>query len=237
MVYTLGVIPARAASTRFPNKILAPILGRPMIQHVWEACLKTQLHRCVVATDSPEIQAAVAGFGGHAILTPDNIPSGTDRVAWAARELQGDIIVNIQGDEPLIPPTAIDKLVGVLTQSDSDIATLCVRTATALEGENTNVVKVTRDDSGRAIGFSRHLPFHYHGVEFLKHIGIYAFRRTALYTFCELPMTSAEKVEKLEQLRALDNGMKIQVIEIGQDTIGVDTPGDIARVESRLKEL
>ena len=238
MVSTLGVIPARIASTRFPNKVLAPILGRPMIQHVWDVCRKsTLLDDCLVATDDDSVMRVVESFGGRAVMTPSDLPSGTDRVAWAARDLACEIVINIQGDEPLLQSTALDALVRALVASDADIATLCVKAQTAIDGENINVVKVTRDASDRAISFSRHLPFHYHGREFFKHIGVYAFRRSTLYRFCSLPMTSSEKIEKLEQLRALENGMTIQVVEIDQDTIGVDTPGDIARVESRMKEL
>lgn len=238
MVYALGVIPARAASTRFPLKILAPILGRPMIQHVWDACTRCiLLNQIVVATDDEAIKRTVEDFGGRAIMTPIHLESGTDRVAWAARTFEADIIVNIQGDEPLIQPFVIDQLVSALVDTQADMATLCVPANTLTDGNNPNVVKVTRDTNGLATGFSRTLGTNYSDRFFLKHIGIYAYRRAALYKFCDLSMTTSEKTEKLEQLRALENGMKIQVIEIAEDTVAVDVPEDVARVESRLKEM
>lgn len=238
MVHTLGVIPARLASTRFPNKVLFPILSKPMIQHVWEACSKARtLNDCVIATDDASIKAVVESFGGRCTLTPNHFSSGTERVAWVARRSSAEIIVNVQGDEPLIDPVSIDMLIDHLqTNPNSEMATLSVRVSAARFGEDPNVVKVSIDDRGTAISFSRRLAAGYDRPHFQKHIGIYAFRRDALVRYCLLPVTSSEFTERLEQLRALENGMKIRVIEVDRDTIAVDTPSDIQRVEAYLKD-
>ncbi len=238
MVRTLGVIPARLDSTRFPGKILAPILGKPMIQHVWEACSRSTLDGVFVATDSEEIHSAVMGFGGQAILTPAHFQSGTDRVAWAAERLEGEIIVNIQGDEPLIEPSSINALIGALREdANCEMATLCIRSPITPETLGPNTVKVTRDKFGNAVSFTRTLDANTRAGWFFKHIGLYAFRRESLFRFCALAMTTSEKTEKLEQLRALGNGMRIRVLEVDRDTIAVDVPEDIGRVEMTLMAL
>ncbi len=232
-----GVIPARGHSTRFPFKVIHKILGKPMLQYVWENALNSkELAGALVATDQEEILKTVKAFGGEAVLTPE-FQSGSDRVAFVAKDLQSDIIVNLQGDEPLLNPEAIDTLVRALRASPTaDIATLAVRRTSKEDLENPNCVKVALNKKGEALLFSRKPIGELPSGEFLKHIGIYAYRRDALLRFCQLPQTDLERVEKLEQLRALENGMKIQVCIISHDTIAVDVAEDIPKVEKRLLE-
>lgn len=233
----LGIIPARLDSTRFPHKILAPILGKPMIQRVWDKARASSIDALVVATDALSIFSVVRGFGGEAILTPSHFQSGTDRVAWTARQFACDLVVDIQGDEPLLDPRSINALIQALqTAPFPDMATLAVRSSLAADATNPNVVKVIFDESRHATGFVRSLPAPA-ASEFWKHLGIYAFYRESLFRFSSLPMTTLEKRERLEQLRALENGMRIRVVEAERDTIAVDLPGDIARVEQAMKEL
>lgn len=236
---SIAIIPARLESTRFPGKILHPILDRPMVQWVYENVSKAQgLSEVWVATDHAAIQAKVQEFGGKAVLTPKGFESGTDRVAWVAGQraqsgAPADIIVNVQGDEPLLPPTAIERLIAALAENPSwQIATLAV----PLEPEaarSPNVVKVLTSLSGRAIYFSR-TPFPTERP--LKHIGIYAFRREALIRFSQLPQSPLERSERLEQLRAMENDMSIGVVTLEEDTIAVDVPEDVAKVEERMMQ-
>ena len=237
----LGVIPARANSSRFPNKIIAPILGKPMIQYVWEAARRAEsLSEVVVATDSEEIAAVVKGFGGNVVMTPSDLPSGTDRVAFVAKDLLAkdrphDLVLNLQGDEPLLEPDFIDSLVADLRAHPTcSLATLVVQKRSPEEANNQNVVKAAVSSRGDALYFSRQPLFVSPDGAFFKHIGIYGFRRSALLTFCSLPPSLLEKAERLEQLRALENGMSIRAVRVERDTIAVDTPGDIARVEKVL---
>ena len=234
----LGIIPARAHSTRFPFKILAPILGKPMIQHVWEKARRaTSLSEVIVATDHVDIFNCVKSFGGHVVMTPSELPSGSDRVAFVAKDKSADIIVNLQGDEPLLNPQSIDRLVDTLVNHpDSQLSTLAVRRSDAGELGNPNCVKVVFDDSGKALYFSRSPLATQPSGEFFKHIGIYAYRREALFRFCNLKPSSLELTEKLEQLRALQHGMAIQVCVVDQDTIAVDVPQDVSKVEDYLKK-
>ncbi len=234
----LGIIPARAHSTRFPFKMLAPILNKPMIQYVWEIAQQAQsLDEVIVATDHETIVNCLQGFGGTALMTPAELPSGSDRVAYVAKERSADIIVNLQGDEPLLNPKAIDYLVQALIQQpDCDISTLAVKRAEPQELNNPHCVKVVFDHSGKALYFSRSPLVSSKTGDFYKHIGIYAYRREALLKFCSLVPSSFEIAEKLEQLRALQNGMKIQVCVVEEDTIAVDTPQDIQKVEDYLKK-
>jgi 3-deoxy-manno-octulosonate cytidylyltransferase (CMP-KDO synthetase) len=234
----IGIIPARAHSTRFPFKILAPILGKPMIQHVWELAIRAQtLSEVVVATDHEDIFNCVQGFGGKVRMTPSDLPSGSDRVAWVAKDLKADIVVNLQGDEPLLKPEFIDRLVkGLQDQAQCQLSTLAVKRADAKELNNPNCVKVVFDSKGKALYFSRSpLASEPTGV-FYKHIGIYAYRRDALFEFCRLTPSELELTEKLEQLRALQNGMKILVCVVAHDTMAVDVPSDIPKVEDYLKK-
>src|SRR5262249_25063431 len=211
------VIPARYASTRLPNKALLRQTGKYLIQHVYERARQSSLARTViVATDDPRIVAAVDSFGGRVMLTRRDHPSGTDRVAEVARRLDDDIIVNLQGDEPLIDPAALDLLVGMLTNDPSaGMATLACPLHPEEQGRSPNCVKVVRDNEGHALYFSRSpIPFVRDGQPdftgrpalFLQHIGLYAYRRDFLLRFAALPPASVERLEKLEQLRALALG-------------------------------
>lgn len=226
----LGVIPARAASTRFPKKVLARIQNRPIIQHVWEAAKNCpSLNEVWVATGDTEIAEVVEGFGGRVFWTPGEFLSGTDRVAFVASQSDADIVVNLQADEPLIQPSSIDRLVQLLRESpETEMATLAVKIERASELENSNVVKVVFSKTGRALYFSRATLGR---EESFKHIGIYAYRKEALARFCALAPTPLETSERLEQLRALENDFLIRIGIVENDTIAVDTPEDLVKVQ------
>lgn len=230
----LGVIPARYASSRFPGKPLAPIDGKPMIQHVWErAWLARSLGRVLVATDDERIAAAARAFGAEVAMTRPDHPSGTDRVAEAAAATDAGIIVNIQGDEPLIDPAAIDLAVSTLLDDpDCRMATLKRRIERPEDIQNPNVVKVVTSLDGWALYFSRSpVPHAREGSPvYWKHIGLYVYRRDLLLSYGSLRRGPLEETEKLEQLRALENGIGIRVAETDYDTIGVDTPEDLDAV-------
>lgn len=230
----LGVIPARFASSRFPGKPLAPIDGKPMIQHVWErARLARSLGRVLIATDDERIAAAARAFGAEVAMTRPDHPSGTDRAAEAAAATDAEIIVNIQGDEPLIEPAAIDLAVSTLLDDpDCRMATLKRRIERREDIQNPNVVKVVTSLDGWALYFSRSpVPYAREGRPVCwKHIGLYVYRRELLLAYGSLPRGPLEETEKLEQLRALENGIGIRVAETGYDTIGVDTPEDLDAV-------
>jgi 3-deoxy-manno-octulosonate cytidylyltransferase (CMP-KDO synthetase) len=241
------VIPARFASTRLPGKPLLRQTGKYLIQHVYEqACRARKVNRVVVATDDARIQAAVEGFGGRSVLTRSDHPSGTDRVAEVARDLDADVIINVQGDEPLIDPATIDLLADLLERDgDTDMATLAVPIASLEQWRNPNCVKVVCDDAGRALYFSRSpIPFVRDGqpdfsVEpprFLQHLGLYAYRRPFLLRLAALPPAPLEQLEKLEQLRVLALGYRIQVIIVRHASVGVDTPEDYERFVRMYRE-
>ncbi len=238
----LAVVPARHASTRFPGKPLAKIAGRPMIQHVVERVRQAQkVSRVIVATEDERIQKAVESFGGEAILTrPDHL-TGTDRVAEVAAHVEAQIYVNVQGDEPLIDPDTVDALVeAMIENSGTHIATPCAAIEQPKDIMDPNIVKVVRDFDGNALYFSRApipwvrdtartvAPCHW------KHLGLYAFRRDALLEFATLPPGELERVEQLEQLRWLENGFRILVVETDYDAVSVDVPSDVERVEKLL---
>ncbi|MBI4405112.1 MAG: 3-deoxy-manno-octulosonate cytidylyltransferase [Deltaproteobacteria bacterium] len=233
----LGVIPARVGSTRFPNKVLAPILGKPMIQHVWERAKKaTRLGRLVIATDSQEVLRIVHQFGADAVCTPDGFLNGTERVAYVASQSDAPLIINLQGDEPLIAPEAIDKLICELEQNTAfDMATLAVGVRDRTQLHDPNVNKVVTGCDGAALYFSRQALSSDETGSFLKHIGIYAYRRETLLRLVRLPSVALERAEKLEQLRALAYGIRIKIAVIDEDTIAVDVPSDITKVEAFLK--
>ena len=230
----LGVIPARFASTRFPGKALALISGRPMIQHVWERARQSRLlSRVVVATDDERIAAAARAFGAEAVMTSPEHTSGTDRAAEAAAATGAGVIVNIQGDEPLIDPAAIDLAISTLLDDPGcQMATLKRRIERPEDIQNPNVVKVVTSLDGRALYFSRApIPANRGGgAAWFKHIGLYVYRRSLLLSYGGLRRGPLEEAEKLEQLRALENGIGIRVAETSYDTIGVDTPEDLEAV-------
>ncbi|RMG05527.1 MAG: 3-deoxy-manno-octulosonate cytidylyltransferase [Nitrospirae bacterium] len=238
------VIPARYGSTRFPGKPLAMLRGKPVIQHVFEGSSRAGLVRdVIVATDSREIFECVEGFGGKAVLTSPDHLSGTDRIAEAVKDADYDIIVNVQGDEPLIRGEMIDQVVMLLDDDRADMGTLAVKSSDPSEFTNPNVVKVVTDKEGFALYFSRAgIPYHRDGGEgasdgfnnFLKHVGIYSYRQDVLMHLTRLEPAPPERTEKLEQLRALYNGYRIKVGITERETIGVDTPEDLKRVEKWL---
>ncbi|MCD8554218.1 3-deoxy-manno-octulosonate cytidylyltransferase [Seleniivibrio sp.] len=231
------VIPARMASTRLPGKPLRKIAGVPMILRVAENCLKTVADRVIVATDSKEILETCEGFSGlESTMTADDIQSGTDRVAKVAKFVDDDIIINVQGDEPFIDPELINKLINDLKENPQVLMNTAACTFT--EGEDVkdpNCVKVVLDKNGFALYFSR-LPIPYDrdgrgGVTYYKHIGIYGFRKSWLMQFASLAQTELENIEKLEQLRALENGVSIKVIKTDYKPVSVDTEEDLIKAE------
>ncbi|MBI3592637.1 MAG: 3-deoxy-manno-octulosonate cytidylyltransferase [Nitrospirae bacterium] len=251
------IIPSRYDSTRFPGKPLCPLLGKPMIQHVYERVKKAKLVQSVfVATDKENIYKTVEDFGGKAIMTSEKHRSGTDRIAEAVLKIEGsghgrqadDIIVNVQGDEPMIMPDMVDDVIKLMDDKQASIGTLAKRVDEAGEITDPNIVKVVFNADGYALYFSRSpIPYHRdawkdlkellaHGSRFMvfKHIGIYAYKKDVLLKLSTLPATTLETIEKLEQLRALENGFKIKVKETSFETIGVDTPADLERVEKCL---
>ena len=232
----LCVIPARYASTRLPGKPLAMIAGKPMIQRVYERACQAQMpDEVIVATDNELVAKAVADFGGKAVMTSPDHPSGTDRLAEVALMYPGvDVIVNVQGDEPMIPPEVIDNLAKAFEgDAELDMATMKVVMDEA-DYDNPAAVKVVTDLNGYALYFSRSLiPYPRNkpeGYKVYKHVGIYAYRRSFLLKYAALQPTPLERTESLEQLRVLENGYKIKVLESAFKGIGVDTPEDLAAV-------
>lgn len=238
MMKTLCVIPARYASTRLPGKPLADICGKPMIVRVYERAVQAKLmNAVVVATDDERVKAAVESHGGKALMTRADHATGTDRlteVVTAAPYEVYDLIINVQGDEPLIEPELIDSLAREF-EKDEELMMATVKTAITDEDEqkNPNNVKVVTDKNGYALYFSRSLlpyPRYRKGVPVYKHIGIYAYRRDFLLKYAAMAPTALEETEALEQLRALENGCRIKVIETSRRFVGVDTPEDLAKV-------
>lgn len=236
----IGVIPARFGSTRLPAKALAMIHGKPMIQHVYERCMKSGLlSEILVATDDKRIFDAVLSFGGNAVMTSKVHKSGTDRIGEAVKKIKCDIVVNIQGDEPMIDPGNIDKAIEpLLTDKSINVSTICVKIKDKKEISNPNVVKVIKDKNNNALYFSRSvIPFNRDSgrVEYFKHIGLYVYRRDYLLNLIKMKQSPLEKAEKLEQLRILDNGGKIKVVTVSRDSHSVDTPGDLTKVRKLIK--
>ena len=233
----LGVIPARFGSTRFPGKVLALVSSKTVLQHVYErACQSRYLSNVIVATDDERVYEAARAFGAPVRMTRADHISGTDRVAEVASTEEASIIVNIQGDEPLIDPAAIDAaILPLFHDSDVVMATLKKKIEDPREIEDPNVVKVVSGLAGDAIYFSRcAIPYAREtGGTWFKHIGLYVYRLDFLLGYSQLPVGPLERTEKLEQLRALENGHPIRVVETDYDSLGVDTPEDLERV-SRL---
>lgn len=233
------VIPARFASARLPGKPLAQIDGRPLIWYVWDKATRAgAVSRVVVATDDERIAAAVRGFGGEVVLTSPLCASGTDRVAEAARGMGEEIIVNLQGDEPMMHPCVIDAVARpLLAEPDVVMTTAALPLDDPAEYASPSVVKVVTDARGDALYFSRSPIPHYReggGARFRKHLGIYGFRRDFLFRVAALPPSPLEEAEKLEQLRVLENGFRIRVVEVEHDSVGVDTPEELEAVKRRL---
>ena len=238
------VIPSRYGSTRLPGKALVPLAGKPMVQHVYERASRAQtVHRVIVATDDERILDAVKSFGGEARMTRTDHRTGTERIAEVAVHEPGDVFVNVQGDEPLIDPVAIDTAVGALLEEPpAQVST--VATAIRHPGDimDPNVVKTVLDFDGNALYFSRApIPWirdtqqKLH-VKYWKHLGLYVFQREALLEYPTLPQGDLEKIEQLEQLRWLENGWKIRVVEVAHDAVSVDVPEDVARVEKLMQK-
>ena len=235
----LIVIPARYASTRLPGKPLLDETGVPLVVHVLERARRARrAERVVVATDDPRILEAVRAAGGEAVMTSSDHRSGTDRVAEAVRDLPGDVVVNLQGDEPDIDPDHVDALVDAVLSDESIAMATVAAPLDPGDATNENVVKVVLDRAGRALYFSRSpLPFvrNAGAAVPLRHAGIYAFRRDALLRFVSIAPTPLETTESLEQLRALESGMAIRVVVVDDVAPGIDTPADYAAFVKRRK--
>jgi 3-deoxy-manno-octulosonate cytidylyltransferase (CMP-KDO synthetase) len=241
------VIPARLKSTRLPEKVLADIAGAPMIQHVWTLAHRSAAKRVLVATDSEAVQSVVSGFGAECLLTRDDHASGSDRIAEVADRLElpdDQMIVNLQGDEPEMPPACLDQVAELLS-TGGDVATLCARIEDAAELDDPNAVKVVRNGQGEALYFSRSLIPHPRGqapeaaldagVPFYRHLGLYAYRAGALRQFTGSPPSALEQAEGLEQLRFLALGLTIRLEEaVASIPPGIDGPEDLDRVRLRM---
>ncbi|RKH46732.1 3-deoxy-manno-octulosonate cytidylyltransferase [Corallococcus sp. AB049A] len=238
---TVAVIPARHASTRFPGKPLALIAGRPMIEHVWRRCQEASAFDEVwVATDDARIRDVVEGFGGKAVMTSPACPTGTDRIAEVARSRPDvDVWVNVQGDEPLMDPAALKVLADLFQDEAVHMGTL-VRPLDPEEVGNPNVVKAVLALNGDALYFSRAAVPHARDtgapVRRWAHLGLYGYRRDTLLQLASFNPTPLEETEKLEQLRALENGLRIRCASVSWRTVAVDVPEDVARVEAVMRE-
>lgn len=250
MSKVIAIIPARFNSTRFPGKLLAVLKGKPLIQHVYErAAFANSVNAVFVATDDKRIFDTVTGFGGKAVMTSPSHPCGTNRVAEVAKDIECDIIVNVQGDEPFIRPEMVDDVVRIIEEDQSvSISTLVKSTSDVKEILSPDVVKVIMDNEGFAMYFSRSpIPYYrdeWKGLDSItfttehaavfKHIGIYGFRKDALLDFSGMGQSKLEMIERLEQLRALSSGMKIKVKETQYDTFGIDRIEDLKKAEKWL---
>jgi 3-deoxy-manno-octulosonate cytidylyltransferase (CMP-KDO synthetase) len=238
------VIPARYGATRLPGKPLVQLAGKPMIQRVYErATLAKTASRVIVATDDDRILQAVEHFGGEALMTRADHRTGTERVAEVAAHVDGDVFVNVQGDEPLLDPVAVDTAVNsLLEEPNADVATVATPIRTPADIMDPNVVKTVLDFDSNALYFSRApVPWvrdtaNKIQVRHLKHLGLYVFQRAALLEYPTLPQGELERIEQLEQLRWMENGVKIRVAEVEHDAVSVDVPEDVARVEKLLQK-
>ncbi|HUT52819.1 MAG TPA: 3-deoxy-manno-octulosonate cytidylyltransferase [bacterium] len=254
----VAIIPARYASVRFPGKVLAPIAGKPMIQRVWERATQArEVSEVIVATDHERVAEAVAGFGGRVIMTAPDRATGTERVAEAADKIEADVIINVQGDEPIIAPDSLDLVVQPFLDDDTaPVTSLMFPIESFAEYMDPNVVKVICDASDNAIYFSRSpIPHYRDGRELIeqwekqgkrpaglkpgpmKHIGVYAYRADFLQALVRMPVSELEEAERLEQLRVLAWGFHIKMVATPHDSISVDVPADVARVEAVIAKL
>ena len=236
------VIPARLESTRLPKKVLADLGGKPVIQRVYEACLQSKLHQEVwIAADSDEVLSVCKQFTPNVIMTSHNHPSGTDRIAEVAAKIQCDIVINVQGDEPFFDADIIDNLITALKNETEVMASICAPLQTVEELNNPNLVKVVTDVNGHAIYFSRFpIPFSRDREVtdmsvYKKHMGVYAYKADFLGKFVKLPVSFLEASEKLEQLRAIENGYKIKMIEVKGFEKGIDTPEDLELARKKIE--
>ena len=241
----IGIIPARYSSIRFEGKLLADLCGKPVIQHTWENAKRSKaIDDLIIATDDKRIYNIAKGFGANVVYTSLGHKSGSDRLTEVASSIDAKVVVNIQADEPLLHPTMIDDVVSPLLKNKSiQMATLCHKIKEAKDIVDPNVVKVVTDRNGFALYFSRSpIPYERESdspeqskVDYYKHIGIYAYMKDFLFTFKSLPQSRLEKIEKLEQLRVIENGYKIKVIETRFDTVGIDTPDDLQKAVEIIK--
>jgi 3-deoxy-manno-octulosonate cytidylyltransferase (CMP-KDO synthetase) len=237
----VGVIPARYGSTRFSGKVLADICGKPMIQHVWERAKRASLlDELIIACDEERLFTVARNFGANCVMTAKSHPSGSDRITEVVGPIDVKVVVNIQADEPLIEPAMIDSLVEALLKDDSIyMATLIKQIEDAREINNPNIVKVVVDKNNFALYFSRAaIPYRADNAQnkpvYYKHIGLYAYTKDFLFTYKNIAPSSLENTEGLEQLRVLEEGFRIKAIKTEFDTIGVDTPKDLKRVQRIL---
>ena len=240
----IAVIPARYNSTRFPAKLMQDLCGKPVILRTYEATVDTQLFdQVIVATDSQEIFNLIIQHDGQAVMSQKEHESGSDRIAEAVADLSADIVVNVQGDEPFVAKENLAKLIDIFKQdidNQVDVASLMFPIATIDDVNNPNHVKVVVDQNNFALYFSRS-PIPYNrdgvaGVEYFQHIGVYAFRKSALMAFTQWPSATLENIEKLEQLRYLENGKRIRMARVEEPTIGIDTPEDLAKAVALMSK-
>jgi 3-deoxy-manno-octulosonate cytidylyltransferase (CMP-KDO synthetase) len=232
----IAVIPARYGSTRFPGKPLAPVSGKPLLQWVWEGARQSRrTERVIIATDDSGIAKAARDFGAEVVMTRANHPSGSDRIAEAVQNLQADWILNLQGDEPLITGEVLDTWIQAL-RPEFGMATVATPLREPSDQDRPEVVKVRWDAAGQALGFRRTLNLSEKQDWLHQHVGLYAYRPDTLKKFVSLPPSKGEKRENLEQLRALENGIAVQVVPLTFVFIGVDTPGDVTRAERALAD-
>lgn len=240
----IGVIPARYSASRFEGKVLADILGKPMIQHVWERAKKARvLDDVIIACDDERVASVAKSFGANIVLTAKAHVCGTDRIIEVINPLDVKVVVNIQGDEPLISPIAIDTVARTLLDNDKlSMVTLMKKITDADEIADPNVVKVVVDKNNFALYFSRAaIPFYPANTEAqekfcFKHIGLYGYTKDFLFTYKNLPVSRLEKTERLEQLRVLEEGYRIKLVETKYDTVGVDVPLDLEKVKEYLRK-
>ncbi|MBL7071159.1 MAG: 3-deoxy-manno-octulosonate cytidylyltransferase [Candidatus Omnitrophica bacterium] len=230
----IGIIPARFQSTRFAGKVLADLGGKPVVRHVWESAKRSKmLDDLVIAADDERIIKEAQGFDAKVVYTSPDQPSGTDRLAEVVNPMDVDIVINIQGDEPMVRPEMIDELArAILDEKNIKIATLAKKMDWTEEIRNPNTVKVVIDKNGFALYFSRSvIPYRRFETTpvFYKHLGLYAYTKDFLFEFVNLPKSNLEMTEGLEQLRALESGYRIKVVETKFDTIGIDTPEDLEK--------